>query len=159
MSGLQNWANRYDFVSFTTEATNDYSKVDTYRIVDQNGNTLTPGQSITVSDPNYRISITYYVEKEHTLELIPTSSDGGKILNITANMDADSKFGYWDYPDTSGVKIEENGSSISIRGNGIESSTSFTVTAVSNYGDGKEKKATITVYVSVAEDGTVTVSV
>ncbi len=158
LSGLQNWANRYDFISFTTETTNDYSKVNTYRIVDQNGNTLSPGQSVTVSDPNYRISVTYYVEKEHTLDLVPTKSSDGKTLNITASMDADSTFDEWKYSEIEGLSFSENGNTLSITVNGIESSTSFTVTAYSAYGDGQGKEASMTVYVSVADDGTVSIS-
>ena len=158
LSGLQNWANRYDFISFTTETTNDYSKVNTYRIVDQNGNSLSPGQSVTVSDPNYRISVTYYVEKEHSLDLVPTKSSDGKTLNITASMDADSTFDEWKYSEIEGLSFSENGNTLSITVNGIESSTSFTVTAYSAYGDGQGKEASMTVYVSVADDGTVSIS-
>ena len=111
-------------------------------------------------DPNtYRIRVTYYIEKEHTLDLVTTSSSDGKILNITANMDADSRFDEWEYSEYEGLSFSENGNSLSITPNGITSSTSFTVTAYSAYGNDQSKEASITVYVSVAEDGTVTISV
>ena len=159
LSGLQNWANRYDFIFFTTEATSDYSKVNTCRIIDGNGNSLSPGQSIMLDPNTYRIRVTYYIEKEHTLDLVTTSSSDGKTLNITANMDADSRFDEWEYSEYEGLSFSENGNSLSITPNGITSSTSFTVTAYSAYGNDQSKEASITVYVSVAEDGTVTISV
>ena len=132
--------------------------MNTYRIVDGNGNNLSPGQSITVDPNTYKIKVTYYIEKEHTLDLVTTSSNDGKTLNITANMDANSSFDSWSYTQLEGLNFSENGKTLSISANGIKSSTSFTVIASSVYGDVQGKEASITVYVSVAEDGTVSIT-
>ena len=144
MSYLQNWANQYDFVSFKTETTNDPNLVGTYTIVDQNNNKLTPEQSITINNSGFRIYITYYVQKEHSLEIIPSTTSGGGI-NLSAILDDDNQFEEWtwDIGDESGISFgDPKSTSISISVSGTPTVNSFVVYASSTYVDQR-----ITVYV------------
>ena len=124
--------------------------MNTYRIVDKDGNSLAPGQSITINDPSYTISITYYVEKEHSLEIVTTTSNDGKTINLSANMDADSKFVSWNYDKNDGLEYNESESTLSISTTESSTATSFVVEAESDY-----RTTSITVYVTVEtlEDG------
>lgn len=152
---LENWANRYDFVSYKTEATNDPTLIGTAKITDQNGSPLSLGQSITVNNSSYRINITYYTEKEHTLSIVATRSQDGKTLKLVPQYDKDSTFGYWNtdaVPSMVSVSVgSDNSLTLSV---GNEPHTdSFTVSCSTNY-----RSANMTVYVNVSESGVVTIS-
>ena len=142
-SEMEAWAGRYDFVTFKTETTDDVSLLNRrYRVFDQNGNELSPGQSINVNNSAFRITVTYYVEREHTLSLVPTSSGDGK--NMTIAVQSDTPFTYWDISTSDpGISFSSDESAplfISIVG--APSVTSFSVTAHTEY-----KAATMTIYV------------
>jgi penicillin-binding protein 1A len=142
-SEMEAWAGRYDFVTFKTETTEDVSLLNRrYRVFDQNGNELSPGQSINVNNSAFRITVTYYVEKEHTLSLVPTSSGDGKTMTIS--IQADTPLTRWSVSTADpGLQFSNMESTpLTITVVGAPSVTSFSVTAYTQY-----KEATMTVYV------------
>ena len=147
-SEVENWANRYDFINFTTESTNDISLIDTFRVVDNQGYTLSPKDVVTVTDSNMRYYVTYYVEKDHTLTISPASSQDKKTLSLFATFDEGSSWDSWSYSDSyEGISFSENNEGNSktlIISSSDEASpgTSFTVKAKTNK---KEASVTITV--------------
>ena len=153
-SDVENWASRYDFVTYKTEMTNDPALLNRrFKAVDQSGNELSAGQSITVNNSSFKVTITYYVERDHTLSIVTNSSNNGKTLNLTAQYDEYSDFNDCDYNSIDGLSFTENGSQLSISVNGTPTATSFVVKASTNY-----KSSNITIYIHTAEDGTVTIS-
>ena len=153
-SEMETWAQRYDFVTFKTEMTNEPGLLNKkYTVVDQNGNELKQGQSIMVNDSSFKLTVTYYVERDHSLNIVSTSSNEGRTLNLTANYDDYSEFEGWDYTEMAGVTFNESGNTLSITVGQFDASTSFFISASTNY-----KTANVTVYVNVDEEGRVTVS-
>ena len=146
-STVESFANRYSFVTLKTEATDNTSLINTFKVVDQNNTELTPGQSITVSNSSFKVTIIYYVEKEHTLSLIPTVSGDGKTMTIAVQ--SDSPLTSWTVSTSdSGLSFSDLGlAPLTISIVGTPSVTSFSVTAKTQY-----KEATMTVYVINNED-------
>ncbi len=157
---MESWANRYNFVNYKDpEYTNDPNLLaKKYKVTDQNGAELQPGQRITVSDPSFRIDVVYYLERDHTIEIVPTSSNGGKTLNLTAKIDDYSTFDSWTTSNGGsldgyeGLSISQNGPTLTITVDGTPAVTSLALKASSDY-----KSANITVYINTSEDGTITV--
>ena len=150
-SDMESWANRYDFVSFKTEATSDPNLLaKRYRVVDQNNTELQQGASINVDNSAFRLTVTYYVEKEHTLTIVPTTSGDGRSLKLVPQYDPDSQFSSWDLTTvTSAVTTSVAGdNSLTISLASEPFITQFIVTANTN-----NKSANITIYVNQTETG------
>ena len=141
-SEVESWADKYYFINFKTETTSDKGKIDTFRVVDSNGVTLSPKDVVTVTDPNIRYTVTYYVEKDHTLSIKDTSS--GENITLVAVFDNASTFKEWDYNSYPGLSFSENGKElkISVQEKDNVEDGSFTVTARTD-----NKRADVTVYV------------
>lgn len=151
---LQNWANRYDFVTFKTEMTNEPGLLNKkYVVVDQNNNEMKQGQEITVNNSSFNLTAIYYLEREHSLNIISTTSSDGKTLNLTAQYDEYSNFKNWNFNEVAGVSFSESGSQLSISVGDIQSNLSFFVTANTDY-----KSANVTVFINVDEEGKITIS-
>ena len=111
-SELEDWAERYSFIDFVVKTTNDLEKIGTFEV--SNGNKyLTPGATILVDDVNEKFTVTYYVEKEHKLEINVTSTNSKKI-NLVAKCDSGSTFDYWMYSERDGVEFHEDHEKLTI---------------------------------------------
>jgi len=150
---METWCNRYDFVTFKTETTSDPALLNKkYKVVDQTGSELSQGQSINVENSGFRLTVTYYVERDHILNLVTSSLDGGKSIRISANSEGDPIT--WYYGGMPGfISASDEGMSIIFSVTGQpDDDYEFVVTCESDY-----KTAQITIYVNYDEaSGTVT---
>ena len=157
LSEMEEWASRYDFVSFKTETTKDANLLSQkYKVVDQKGNELKKGQNITVDNSSFRLYVTYYVEKDHVLSLVTSSLDNGQSIKITANTDGDHIVGWYydDMPDFVSASVAEDKMSIKFSITGEpDDDYEFFVTC-----ETESKTARITIYVDFNE-GSGTVSI
>ncbi len=157
LSEMEEWASRYDFVSFKTETTKDANLLSQkYKVVDQNGNELKKGQNVTVDNSSFKLRVTYYIEKEHVLNLVTSSLDGGESIRITANTDGDAvkNWYYDDMPDFVSASIADDKMSIKFSITGEpDDDYEFVVTC-----ETESKTARITIYVDFNE-GSGTVSI
>ncbi|MCR4633999.1 MAG: transglycosylase domain-containing protein [Erysipelotrichaceae bacterium] len=155
-SRMEEWSNQYDFITFKTEATSNHDLLNKkYKVTDQNGNELQQGTSITVDNSSFRLTVTYYREKDHTLSIVATSSGNGMSIKLVPQFDADSSFESWDLryvPDVINSSVSgDNSLTLTLKADAYE--TQFVVTANTDY-----KSANITIFVHVSEDGKITIS-
>ncbi len=150
---MESWCSRYEFVTFKTETTSDPALLNKkYKVVDQTGSELSQGQSINVENSGFRLTVTYYVERDHILNLVTSSLDGGKSIRISANSEGDPIT--WSYGGMPGfISASDEGMSIIFSVTGQpDDDYEFVVTCESDY-----KTAQITIYVNYDEaSGTVT---
>ena len=95
ISDVQSWADRYNFITFETKEVENVDKSSPFTIKDNNGNTLSYGQTVDINDSNYSLTVTYYVEKEIK-----------KFLSISHSMSADTVVLRASYYDTDFTKLK-----------------------------------------------------
>ena len=141
LSEIESFASKYDFVKVQT--VQDDGLADTFVINGSDGIRYNPGDTVTL-ESNISFTITYYVKKEHTLVIVPTTSIDGKTLNLGVSMDDDNSFNSWEYnSDLEGLSFSGTTSNpLTISIVGTPTAPYFVVYAYSTY-----KDASITVYI------------
>ena len=141
---LEDWANRYSFITFQVE--------ETYNIPEPcwnfgDGNSLIEsGTTIHVTSASEHYILTYYVSKEHTLTLPITLSGDNKSFSVTASYDDDSEFVGWSYNDTDGLIFSEEGNKLTVKiMEGYEESLEGKSVTVKGKTDNKNAEVTLTI--------------
>ena len=139
---VRDWANRFDFV--TLNVVEDDARAGTFEVSSPGE----PGKTITITSAGQSFTITYYVAKDHNINLVTTSIDKG--VNIIATFD-EGYFDGWDY------SVPESLSSyINVNRNDKDKNTStLTVTLA----DGYEGEEDFTIYASLTNGKTASATV
>ncbi|MBQ6560311.1 MAG: transglycosylase domain-containing protein, partial [Erysipelotrichaceae bacterium] len=141
---LEEWANKYSFITFRTEET--YDIPEPCWVFTDGINPIGYETTIHVTDPNQHYVLTYYVEKDHSLSIPVAVSGDNKSFTVKANYDEDSTFLGWFYHDREGLIFEEDGDKLIVRiMAGYEESlenVSVTVQAKTDY---KSAEVTLTI--------------
>ena len=150
LEAVQNFVNRYDFITMVTEETENKQLLDDkISIKDSNGATVDPG-TILVLEQSKNYIITYYVEKTYTLHL--SKSVSGSNIILRASYDKPNGAVSWDYPTIDGLIFTPDNTgmvyTVSYTGLYPEADKEITVTVSA---DGLEKSDTITIHT----DGTI----
>ena len=128
-SELEDWADRYSFIDFEVKTTSDKSLIGTFEVTD-GSKKYKPGTSVHLEDSDIRLTCTYYTEKDHTLNIVPTYHDDKKTIILTASYDEGSDFEGWSYDYIDGLDFSKKDDklTITIEDNDIDD-VSFTVIA------------------------------
>ena len=151
LNEIQNWAQAYSFFAFKKEATDSKELIDTFIVTDALNNPITD-RELTIEDNDELYIVTYYVEKEHTLSVVLSTSDNKRKITLLAKIDSDSKFIDWNYNERNNVSFHKNGNKLEIDISKLEDNLKFNVTAVTDY-----KRVNRDISITFNEDGTITV--
>ena len=141
---LQNFVNRYDFVTLKQEETEDANLFKTFVIKDSNGASIDPGTPLILENAKSFI-ITYYVEKTYNLHLSKSISGSSVILRAT--YDKPNGTVSWNYPDVDELIFELDNSgmvcTVSYSGTAPQEEKDITVSVSA---DGLNDSETITIH-------------
>ena len=102
---LESWCNRFEFASYRTAKPDNQHPSGSFEIKDSNGAILIPGNTVTITNANYSITITYY-SSDPKIDVIAT-----KINDIEISVKSkceDSSFDRWSVEDIAGISYSDN---------------------------------------------------
>ncbi len=141
---VESWASRYGFIDFVVEQTSTLSDINTFMVTD-GSNRLEYGATYHVTDSSARYTCTYYVEKDHTLNVaVAYGNDDNRSVSLSPSFDEGSTFDRWEYSDslTEDFEFTQDGNKLTIRAREGISDQDITVKA---FTDKKSYELTLSV--------------
>ena len=154
-SDLENWCNNNYFATFVEVKRDNNHPAGSFTLVDSNGVTRNYGEQITINDTSLKITVTYYVEPDHSLSVVPSSSGDHRTITLAPQYDSDSTWEGWSYDkDDHDFDFKTEGEKLIVSINGDTESGSTTVTAST---DNKDYSVSFTI--DKDDEGKVTLNI